>query len=176
MLDNDYNQVDPTWLAQFSGEGIPRNILVNHEMEIIYLQSGTVAPGSFYLLIEDALDECGGDCIQDADEDGILNNYDNCPGIFNPDQMDYDEDGIGDYCDDCNGVTNIIGNVDGNISTDDEIIINVMDLLKLCDAIEDEIEIDDCLIQTGDVTGDGVVNLIDIYAFATMLINDDFDN
>lgn len=36
---------------------------------------------------------------QDADEDGILDNVDNCPSIGNPLQEDYDNDGRGDLCD-----------------------------------------------------------------------------
>jgi len=35
----------------------------------------------------------------DADGDGIKNVYDNCPGVYNPDQKDSDGDGIGDACD-----------------------------------------------------------------------------
>jgi hypothetical protein len=47
--------------------------------------------------------------VQDTDGDGILNDVDNCPDIFNPWQKDYDTDGIGNACDpdiDGDGVTN----------------------------------------------------------------------
>ena len=37
----------------------------------------------------------------DTDGDGIPDNEDNCPKIFNPDQADGDSDGIGDVCDNC---------------------------------------------------------------------------
>jgi len=36
---------------------------------------------------------------EDGDADGILDSIDNCPGIFNPDQIDSDKDGLGDECD-----------------------------------------------------------------------------
>lgn len=175
-LNDENDNGMAVWNGQFYGEGIPKNILIDHNMEIIYSNSGTVWPASWIPMIEDALDSCGVDCIPDADGDGILNDNDNCPSIVNPDQSDFDEDGIGDLCDDCNGVTDVLGNLDGNLNSEDEPIINVMDLLILSDIVEDDIEIDECLIDTGDLTGDGVVNLIDVYAFATMISDGTFNN
>ncbi|MDH3891656.1 MAG: thrombospondin type 3 repeat-containing protein [candidate division Zixibacteria bacterium] len=37
----------------------------------------------------------------DADGDGIVEPDDNCPWVFNPDQLDGDADGAGDMCDNC---------------------------------------------------------------------------
>jgi hypothetical protein len=37
----------------------------------------------------------------DDEEDGVADDLDNCPGLFNPDQADTDEDGAGDACDIC---------------------------------------------------------------------------
>ena len=40
----------------------------------------------------------GGD---DSDGDGIADEFDNCPSVYNPDQEDTDSDGTGDSCDVC---------------------------------------------------------------------------
>ncbi|UCC44070.1 MAG: DUF362 domain-containing protein [Candidatus Zixiibacteriota bacterium] len=37
----------------------------------------------------------------DSDRDGTCDLADNCPGVFNADQMDTDGDGLGDNCDEC---------------------------------------------------------------------------
>ena len=46
------------------------------------------------------LDLLGGqNNAMDSDNDGIVNNEDNCPDHPNPDQLDSDNDNIGDACD-----------------------------------------------------------------------------
>ena len=42
-------------------------------------------------------------CISesDIDSDGISDKVDNCPEIFNPEQLDFDDDKVGDLCDTC---------------------------------------------------------------------------
>lgn len=43
--------------------------------------------------------------IDDADEDGVADELDSCPNIYNPTQADLDEDDIGDACDDVDNRT-----------------------------------------------------------------------
>ena len=43
--------------------------------------------------------DCYGMCINDNDTDGVCNEIDNCPLVYNPDQEDLNNDGIGDICD-----------------------------------------------------------------------------
>ena len=118
---------------------VPHNVVIDHNMEIVYTLAGFPDDGEpIFNAITAALDDCGVPCL---------------PG--------------------CSGVS---GDIDGTYSIDNGPIINVMDLLKLSDIIADESQIDDCLAVTGDLTGDGAVNIIDIYAFASMLTDGTFDN
>jgi hypothetical protein len=45
-------------------------------------------------------------CIPDGDNDGVLDDVDNCPWDTNPLQEDADTDGVGDVCDNCPWDTN----------------------------------------------------------------------
>ena len=73
----------------------------------------------------------------------------------------------------CSGIA---GDVDGTENENEEPIINLMDLLRLADIVGSGQEIDECLALTGDLSNDGLVNIIDVYAFATMLVEGNFNN
>lgn len=91
--------------------------------------------------------------IPDTDNDGVIDEEDNCPLIANPDQTDTDVDGIGDVCDpddDNDGVldvndfcpfenaTGFDANLDGCIDT----LIGLQQIIKtlLDEVLSDEIK------------------------------------
>jgi uncharacterized membrane protein len=65
-------------------------------------------PGAWQVV--DVRYRCGTPDV-DRDYDGIANDEDNCPNVFNPDQDDDDDDGIGNSCDDSPGVPTGVSNL-----------------------------------------------------------------
>ena len=119
-----------------------------------------------------------GDTYQNADDydnDGIEDNFDNCPRAHNLDQTDGDGDGFGDLCDNCLAIANIDqldtdGDFLGNVSDDDidgDAILNAEDTCALVpnpavDGAQPDLDGD----LTGDacdddIDGDGRLNLED---------------
>ena len=43
--------------------------------------------------------DCDGVCLDDEDGDGVCDEVDNCPDVYNPNQEDFNADGVGDACD-----------------------------------------------------------------------------
>lgn len=110
---------------------------------------------------------------RDTDKDGILDLIDNCPAIFNPDQIDSDKDGLGDACDnldndiDRDGIRNEADNcpsVFNPMQQDIDLdgIGDVCDIVPVTDTDLDGIPdaLDNCPIvfnkDQSDIDGDGI--------------------
>ena len=144
LLDDegeDQEEGDENFFNLFGAGFIPHNIIINHEMEIVYSQAG-FDPSAIETAITEAFDYCGELCAEP----------------WNPE---------------CN---EILGELDNTYTMDNEPIINIIDLVKLSDIVALETEIDECVMISGDLSGDGIIDIIDIYALASMLSNGDFDN
>ena len=107
-----------------TGENFPANI--DDGVEVTYVFEN---PGIYNLELK-VIDDDGAEdsnvttveiiqaCEPDSDGDGIPDDVDNCPTIYNPDQADNDEDGIGDVCDDDDDNDGIPDDEDDDIDGD----------------------------------------------------------
>jgi hypothetical protein len=139
--DTEYGLGEGTLFDIFSDDGVPHNVILNHNMEVIYSLPGFPGPegmNELYAIIEQALDECGILCVAPC--------------------------------------SSVPGDIDGTADEDDDPIIDVMDLQKLADIVYSGGDVTACTEITGEFTGDGVINIIDIFAFATMLSEGTFNN
>ena len=107
----------------------------------------------------------------DPDGDGLTYLYDNCPNVYNPDQVDVDDDQIGDVCDPCNALAAVLGNVNLDASGEDYIpIIDVADVLAFSDLLNDTgLPPNDC--QQVDLLADGTINDWDLFVLVDMVMN-----
>ncbi|NQU66634.1 MAG: T9SS type A sorting domain-containing protein [Candidatus Marinimicrobia bacterium] len=151
------------WLN--TGNAFPSNTFIDHTMTI-HAKVNNVGLYLINLRINemlDMLDACETCTSTDNDEDGILNDDDNCPGDYNPDQIDTDADGLGDACDDCN-------NMAGDINDDNS--INILDIVSIVSII---LNTDDgftpCALADADFSADGTINVLDVIQVINYIIN-----
>jgi len=121
--------------------------------------------------------------IIDTDQDGIPDDRDNCPYIYNPGQEDDDHDGVGNVCDNCpydynplqedsdgDGVgdscccINTTGNVDGDPAD----IVDISDLSAMVDYLFSGAAISLCF-EENDVDRSGSVDISDLTALVDFL-------
>ena len=78
------------WEEDLTGSTNPETLIVDGSMRVtaVFLSDGSGCPDG------------------DSDGDGACDGEDNCPDIYNFDQLDSDSDGLGDACDNCPSVSN----------------------------------------------------------------------
>jgi hypothetical protein len=103
--------------------------------------------------------------VVDSDGDGVGDDTDNCPAVYNPAQDDKDEDGIGDLCDNCPDEAN-----SDQVDSDGD---GAGDICDLCPGYDDNLDADadgtpdDCDVCPGfddrlDADEDGIPDGCDI--------------
>ncbi len=108
FIDDDMSFSNPKLLGNFSasygddGTAVPLQLfsLDKAKGRYIRLQIFDIHPGQFAQLAQIA--EIAFDGVPagiDDDSDGVPNDIDNCPAVFNPDQANLDEDAYGNACD-----------------------------------------------------------------------------
>ena len=98
-----------TYLWRFGDEGTSSEAIAEHTFQSAYPDGVTVT-----LEVTSAGGAQGAASVvivvnaqpADADNDGVLDDVDNCPSVPNPSQTDTDGDGVGDACDNCDYVEN----------------------------------------------------------------------
>jgi len=136
---------------------VPHNVVIGGDGTVIYSQSGHNLNA-----ILSAIEQGMENLVLDMDEDGILDDLDNCIEEFNPNQVDTDLDGLGDECDPCNNLIWTGGDVNADLT------LNIEDILLIVDIVLGESE-NLCGSQSADVTQDGVLNVLDVIGLVQLV-------
>jgi hypothetical protein len=152
---------------------IPHNVIIGGDGEVLYSDAG-YNQTAIVSIINQALE----DLPSDLDEDGFDADEDNCPDHYNPSQEDVDVDGDGDACDICdNANVFVAGNVNGDLNTSGQPIIDFFDVLALLDHLQSLQSttdlISECEHQAGNINGDNNVNIIDVVNLVNLLLYGD---
>ena len=133
------------------GEGyIPHNVVIGGDGEVLYSASG-YNQTAIVTYINEGLENLN----QDFDNDGINDNEDNCPYVWNYSQADIDLDGLGDLCDQCDNNVFTVGDLNGDGYKD------LIDALSLVDVLlEDGDNV--CAEESADINGDNIINILDL--------------
>ncbi len=137
---------DGTWIHYTHTLGDSRYFIPNFRFKI------NATPGSNEHVWVDAVTiskKIDNSTLPDTDNDGVPDETDNCPAVYNPNQADSNADGMGDACD-C-----IAANLDGNG------LIGLVDFAIL----SGDWNISGPAL-AGDVNGSGSVNLTDLQILA----------
>ncbi|MBA65607.1 MAG: hypothetical protein CMG55_07400 [Candidatus Marinimicrobia bacterium] len=150
---------------------VPHNVVIGGDGLVIFSESG-FNQNTMIAMIEEGL----ANLVLDVDEDGVLDSDDNCVDISNPSQNDIDLDGAGDACDPCDNL-NIFtyANIDGNIDTEGNPIIDIFDVMRLVDILLDNDQ-ESCGAEIADMNSDGNENVVDIISLVQLLLGGGLDN
>ena len=150
---------DITDIYSLFGVGyIPHHIVLGGDGEVLYSASG-FNQTAIVNYINQGLENLD----QDFDNDGIMDNEDNCVDGYNPNQADTDGDLIGDICDACNNLIWTGGDVNGDLN------ISLEDILLLVDIILGDND-SQCGYEAGNVNGDGVINILDVIGLVQRIL------
>ena len=144
--DNTGNDI----YALFGIGYVPHNVVIGGDGTVIYSQSGHNLSA-----ILSAIEEGIENLVLDADEDGVMDDVDNCSEDYNPNLIDTDGDGMGDICDACNNLIFTGGDVNADAQ------IDISDILILVDVVLGENE-NQCAYEASDMNNDGVLNILDV--------------
>jgi len=142
---------------------VPADVWIDHTMKVHRQSIGTSYFQAKYYL-EEMLENCGTLCMDnvDLDDDGVENDYDNCPNVANADQVDSDTDGLGDACDDC---SNLSGDPNDDFVTD---ILDVVLIVNI--VLSGASQATECELEDADIDSNGVINITDIIQTINMVL------